>query len=326
LIEEVSKVFLEAQRAAQEKIDKINIYDFEHIVFRSSYLEGIWEPETLLRIFELFHKITARESTRSNTLMHQLTTRIRSVSNIPLEMIETSKHNSWKIQRLELYEESDYLHNFHMPIDLGDIFEKTSSGKKFILLVQPCDLMVRPEGRRKAFEGVVAEIDNQLPTDRNGMPLHDSYYELAYFDKNTGDSHYVDFRRTHTVSLWIFDLCVYQNDGLAKFKLGEICPNEVIPGWKKLYEKLFEDVGKKIGKYQQLQQAQYKSEFLKLVIPKSSNENLFKGQIDMSERSLIYDCRRTGRLCQPRAAAMLTKFANYLARAAFEVDFGRDLT
>lgn len=63
---------------------------------------------------------------------------------------------------------------------------------------------------------------------------------------------------------------------------------------------------------------------LRGMVPESSNDNLFKGRIDTTPKSINFGFTRVWRLCQPYAAALLTKYSNYQARAAFNHDFGRD--
>ncbi len=325
LQEKASAVIKEAQAEAQKKVEHIHIYDFEHIVFEASTREGVWEPDTLFRLYGLFHRVEARKRARNDNELHNIAALVRSVSNIPTSSPQLPKHSSWKIQRLELYEEDSYLNSLHMPIEAGDIFERTSGDKhkKYILLAQPCDLMVRSNGKRHEaiIEALLAEIVDDT-VEATKSKHQETHFELPYYSPD-GNSVYVSFRKRHTVKLCVLDLCVYQDDGSAKIKLGESCSDNIIPAWKYHYDELQKFAKKQIDRYFQLQRENARSDVLALAVPQSSNDNLFKGKIDPTERSISYGCRRVERLCQPQALAMLTKFANYLARAAFELDFGK---
>ncbi len=325
LQEKASAVINKAQVEAQKKVEFIHIYDFEHIVFEASLREGIWEPDTLFRLYGLFHRVEARKKARNDTELHNIAALVRNVSSIPTSLPQSPKHSSWKIQRLELYEEPSYLNSLHMPIELGDIFERTSGDKykKFIVLAQPCDLMVRSNGKRHEAisEVILAEIVD-ITDEATKSQSQETHFELPYYSSD-GKSQYVSFRKRHTVKLCVLDLCVYQDDGSSIIKLSDSCSDNIIPAWKHHYDELQKIANKQINRYTQLQRENARREILALAIPQSSNDNLFKGKIDPTERSISYECRRVGRLCQPQALAMLTKFANYLARAAFEVDFGK---
>ena len=219
-----------------------------------------------------------------------------------------------------------------MPIELGDIFQKTSGNRKFILLAQPCDLMVRSDGKRRhtVYEAVLAEIETPSNDQNKHLAFeHGDIYKLPYFDEITGDEHYVNFSKTHSVKLCILDLCVYQKDGSAKISYGQTCPETLIPSWKNHFSKINRDFEKVIKRYKELQEKGIKKDILNMILPKSSNEKstLFKAKIQLSkkEESISYDCKRIGRLCQPRSGELLTKYANYISRMAFEHDFARSV-
>lgn len=326
--EKVSAVLHAVNQQIQERVEEINIYDFEHIVFHSSNREGVWEPDTLFRIYGVYQRVAARKQAREDEELHALAGRIRSVSNISTKSNGIPPLNSWKIQRMEMYEGNEYLNSLHMPIELGDIFEQ-SSGKKYILLAQPCDLMVRSDGKRHhaVTEVTLASIVDELPKSKRSGEIvgHDAHYELQYFDETLGVSRFVSFRKAQTVRLFVLDLCVYQDDGSAKLQLESECSSNVIPAWKLHHIELSKVVKKAITRYSDLAQKGVSKDILKLVIPCSSNENLFKGTIDPKQNAISYDFKRIGRLCQPYSGAMLTKYATYIARTAFEHDFGKDI-
>lgn len=335
LKEKVAEVLGEAHTEARKRVEDINIYDFEHIVFRSSRVEGIWEPETLFRVFGMFHRARARELAMGKEELRRLATTIRSVSDVPTDPDPLPQLSSWKIRRMELYEDGAYINNAHMPLELGDIFRKGPAGKEFILLSQPCDLMVRSDGKRHhaVNEALVAEIVNLTFNENGGSMNLDAYYELPYYDRATGEARYVSFRAVQTVKLWVLDLCVYQDDGASVYKIGDTVPANTVPAWKLHHGRVREIAEKAVSRYQTVLQTLRDKAVdgstvnlvLKQIIPQSSNDNLFKGKIDLEDKSLDFHFKRIGRLFQPYAAAALTKYANYHSRAAFDHDFGREV-
>lgn len=363
-----ARIISQAQKESQKKIEQISVYDFEHIVFKASNKEGLWEPDTLFRLYGLFQRLEARQRAKGNRKLHTLSAIIRSVSAVPIEEEITGvnecgaggiKNTSagtapidtqlqpqrpWAIQRLELYENADYLNGYHLPIELGDIFEKTSGPKKkkgkYILIAQPCDLMVRTDsGKRRPVitEGVLAKIVDDLPKDKKtGLAKQqDMHYELRYFDTGSGKSHYVSFLETYQVKLYVLDLCVFREDGEAKIGIKDKAPKNIVPAWGKYHIKILENSKEVIENYLKLQKMreQYNKrrepknhasdKLLGLAIPKSSDPELFVGTIDTATKTLSYDCKRVERLCQAHAAALLTKYSNFSSRAAFDLDFGR---
>ncbi|MDQ1591090.1 MAG: hypothetical protein QOG71_1717 [Pyrinomonadaceae bacterium] len=360
LRQRVSGIIKAAQGAAHEAVDEINIYDFDHIVFKASNKEGIWEPDTLFRLFGLFQRRESRKIAKSDTDLHDLAAKIRTVSGISTdsdieglegcsteiggqdeeasdvgEIPEPAHLSSWQIQRLEFYEEGDYINSYHLPVELGDIFEKTSgekSGSKYFLLGQPCDLMVRTTlggKRRPAITDVIlAEIVDEIPRDEKGnIKQPDAYFELPYFNKFTGGSQYIDLRETHHVRLFVLDLCVFNKAGAATFSTDDACANDIVVAWKSHHRKVKSTVREAVNKYGKLNEwkrkAQLSDDYLKLTIPKSSDKELFEGTIDVEKKSLSYDCKRVERLGQLQAAAALLKYSNFNSRPAFDLDFGK---
>jgi hypothetical protein len=320
VISEIPEIITRAFDEAKKEIDKLEVYDFEDIVFRSSLVEGVWELDTLFRLYNLYQKQNAREQALNKESVRENVERIRSISSIDLGNIENRKSELWKIQRRELYEDGEYINGLYMPIELGDIFQKTEGGDIYILITQPCNLMVRKGVRpNNAHEVTVAKIVKNQP--RNP----ESFYKLLYFDRDSRDSHFVDFRKTFTVQLCILDLCVFNKDGLSRMSVSDTCPDSVIPSWKLRFEKLKRKVEKIVGTYKKKEMGCKDKQLLDILLPRSSHggNGIFKANIELQKENeaISYTCRRIGRLCLPRAGEMLTKYAQYISRSAFEHDF-----
>ena len=321
---QASEVIKEAHDDAQRRVDAIDIYAFEQIVFRSSYNEGVWEPDTLFRLFGLFHRIASREKARSTLKIGELTNQIRDVSNVDTGSLDRTT-GSWAIQRLELYEEGSYINGLHMPVEIGDIFEKINddgSKKQYMLLAQPCDLMVRRDGSRHptVVEAILAEIVNQPGNDG-------TTFELPYFGDDGGSRH-VHFRKRHTIPLMILDLCVYRNDGSLHITKTAECPESVIPTWRNHYAMVQEE-WRKVFEYRDeilgaRAQGHISKNLLTRMVARLVVAAPFKVLASTDANTLILNGSRIARLNQPHAGAALTRFAQYFAREAFEHDFARE--
>ena len=189
LAEVSAKLMRRAHKKAQMELEQINIYHFERLEIQVSNREGVWEPDTLFRLHNLFQRNAARSMATKSRKLRQLADQIRSVSAIPIgDGVNDDQVDSWIIQRKELYQDTGYLNASLLPIELGDIFELTKGKRpKYILLAQPCDLMVRPKtgNRKKTVTHVVlARITTREP-DLSQVAYH---YELPYFDSDTGKS------------------------------------------------------------------------------------------------------------------------------------------
>jgi hypothetical protein len=204
LILGVSTAIEKSHLKAKQKIEEVNIFDFDHIVFRSSHHEGVWELDTLIRLFGIFQRDIIRDTIRTDNRINELLNRIRKISSIRSNPPALFYGKSWQIQRSELYENGDHINRLHLPLELGDIFQNSPGTKKYILVAQPCDLMVRLEGdtpgkRRPSVNvATLAEIVSDKPDNPN------YYYELPLFAEKT--SWYVRFTSTHTIDLLVLDM------------------------------------------------------------------------------------------------------------------------
>jgi hypothetical protein len=308
-----------AQDNAHKRLNDIDIYDFDQIVFRSSWREGVWEPDTLFRVFGLFHHDETRKLAKKDANLYSLADSIRALSLVPTKSSTAPNYNAIALQRLELYESGEYLNAHFIPIDIGDIFQKTGeSNKQFILLAQSCDLMVRTDGKRNPFvnEALLAEVVLGPIKDRDG------HGELQFLEEHDKVQYFVSFKRTHSVKLSILDICALNDKGEAVVVLDSPCPDRVIPAWKHHYEKLIKEFQKTIKHTEDLVQKGVSPNAAAALVARSSNSTLFSPSLDIAKKTLSFNLKRVGRLKQPRAAALLSRFANFIARQAFDHDFG----
>lgn len=317
----VSTTIKDAHDRAAQRMGEIDIYDFDQIVFRSSEKEGVWEPDTLLRVFSLFHRDEVRKLAKSDAQVHELAAKIRSVSEVPTHSTSSPTFKTWKVQRIEYYEDDAYLNPHCLPIELGDIFQKENGGKRYILLGQPCDLMVRSDGTRHHLikEALLAEITAKVPKDIN------SHAELEYFDADDPKTKYfANFKSACAIKLDVLDFCVFNGEGKAIFVYDKPCPSSVIPAWKERHTAISKFVEKTVRHFEELRKAKVPETEATRMLTRCSNDNLFSGKINVVEKSISYNFRRVGRLRAPRSTALLARYANFIARQAFDHDFGPD--
>jgi hypothetical protein len=308
-----------AEENAHKRLNDIDIYDFDQIVFRSSRREGVWEPDTLFRVFGLFHQDETRKLAKKDAKLYAAADAIRALSLVPTKSHTAPNYNTIAIQRLELYETGEYLNAHFIPIDVGDIFQKTGdSDKRYILLAQSCDLMVRPDGKRNPFtnEAVLAEIVSGPIKDRDG------HGELQFLDPDGGTQHFVSFKRTHSVKLSFLDICALNENGEAVLALEAPYPDRAIPAWKLHHEKLVKEFQKIIKQAEDLTKQGIPAQNAAALVARPSNSPLLTPTLDAAKKTVSFNLKRVVRLRQPRAAALLSRFANFMARQAFDHDFG----
>jgi hypothetical protein len=321
---QVRDVLKAAQEQAHTKINEINVYDFEHMVFRTSSNEGIWEPDTLIRLFSIFQRHEVLRLARETPDIPAIANKIRQTIDIDLINKSTKTRFARTVMHLERFEANNYLVEHHVPLDLGDIFEitKNETTKLYILLAQPCDLMVRSNGKRSGInEGIFVRVDKKS----NEFKLSElKYYNLYYFTPETEEEYFVDFRRPITINLNILDLCVFDELGRTRIVLDDEPPVGLIPSWNARYGRLREYFKKSVTKLQKYLNVLDKDahDFL---LPCASQERQFKPAFILAPLSIDYGFKRIGRLRQPAAGELLSLFANYNARAAFDHELDREI-
>jgi hypothetical protein len=318
-----SEIIIEASSKATDSVDAINIYDLDHMVFRVSTDEGLWEPDMLFRLHALFHRLESRKMATQRGELEKIAGRLRLVSHIPTDTAFKIASATWNIQKKDVYESEDYLNENYLPLELGDIFIKTGkdSKKRYILLAQPCDLMVRNDGKREPeiVHVPIAEITSSRP-----------YYgvELAYYG-NPNEQWFVNLRQVHQIPVWLLDLCVFNNDGSATMSLTEEAPDAIRPSWKRRYVLLQKQVAHRLKLLDAL--SLVKGEDPKLVRAKQKlkselmvdilNMGIFKGKLvsKKGENRVVFNCSRIGRLSRDRAFGLLMGYTGFLCRPAYEV-------
>lgn len=333
LLKEKAKIIItKANDAANEEVNKITVYDLEHIVFRVAAEEGLWEPDMLFRLYNMFHRLEARQLVHADSDLLKIINRMRSVSEIPTSVNPCP--SVWELQKKELYESVDHLNKNYLPLDLGDIFKKTETKSKkfYILLAQPCDLMVRLGGERHPeLEYLplieISPLDMTKEAKDRDVCLKE---ELKCFGEKQCDCWIIKFKFTHYVKACILDLCVLNSDGISKIQLNTPPPDAIRPAWKDRYAVLVKKLNNSLKQIDVLlpktndsvDLKNFKQELSqKNIVDKFFSDSLFKGKINETNESLSFNCQRVGRLTRGRAFGLLMAYTSCLSRPAYDVDF-----
>jgi hypothetical protein len=325
-------IIAKAVARAAERVEKVSIYDLDHIVFQLSADEGLWEPDMLFRLHALFHHLESRQLAYADGTLEEIAAKMRTVSEIPTDCKQfTPPSNAWTLQHEELYEAVDYINRNYLPLDLGDIFERldTTSPKRYILLAQPCDLMVRHDGKRhpELYRLPLAEI----VMDANAKAPHYSE-EMPYFSTSSMEKWYVKLKQVHFIRGCILDLCVFNQDGVARLNINKSGPPSIRPSWKLRYKLVSDSWNRAIRKADGMLDPlatdpsavkQFKQNHAKEIEALIYGDDLFKGSIKKTDenRTLEFNCKRIGRLSRVRAMGLLMSYTATIGRSAYEREF-----
>jgi hypothetical protein len=323
-----------ANKNSEAFIEDINIQDFDHIIFKVPIKEGSWEPDMFFRIYNSHQRRESLELAYKDSCLKEITNNLRTISDIPTNQVSISfPTNIWKLQHDELYETSNYLNGNHLPLELGDIFEHTKEGgnKRYILLAQPCDLMIRKNGSRspeiERFPIIEIISDN--------MKQEKSRYEeeMPYFSDTHDVKWNIKFRKVHFVRAIIFDLCIFNNDGMARYKLNSSMPEGLRLSVQAYYRKKSKDINREIKKRKEILSKIRFEEDINENISKTIKYNILADklkddfvcyELDELENNdtLLYSLKRIGRLDSAKSADLLMKYASIIERPALDVYYG----
>jgi hypothetical protein len=315
LVTAVHNSFRELVASVAEKIGTMNIYEFDQVVCVSGYREGVWEADTLVRIFALYHNLFVRQALRKDPNIFTFTNELRSLSQVKLGDWKPTPFAGLEIKRLEWYAGSEVNEQL-LPIEIGDLFKiETDPESVFMLVAPPCDLMVRKDGGRFDTIGRLLRV-----SPHHGGGEDEFGYILEAYEG--GRDWRVNLHKVSHVRLEVLDLCALQPDGTAKLDIDAVVPNNISLAWK-VRAKLLKKAAKKlISNYNLLLSKTFTEEEANLFCGNGGLEGLITGQV--SNEGVFYNIRRVGRLRQPRAGAVLAKYANSVSRDAFDHDLTMD--
>jgi len=318
------EIFEKSVEGAKVAMEGLSVIDFDQIVLASPRREGVWEPDTLFRVFAILMRHEARERLYGNDAeMRSRIAEARRVSAVPLGAevafgAEPPGREAVNIQRHEMYESGSFLNQYCLPLELGDIFEG-ANGRWYLLLAQPCDLMVRPNGRRSYDDrcGRTATLI-ELIVGESTSDAKPRLVEVPFYDEETGRSAFVDFAKAHQIQLSVLDLCALNQEGEAAIDVDGPCASVVVEPWKRRHDDLRKLYRAALKRYETLAAKHLPNDFKNLGLPVACTTARFRAMVDGTV--IRYGLHRRGRLNQPRSGALLTAFSQYQSRAAFEHD------
>lgn len=330
--------FKEALEAALDRFSKLDPIDFEHMVLKSSEDEGVSELETLIRLYGIIHKDQVKAQILKEATLQEFSTAatgVKIVADFARKLPQTAQERLAKLRQTELYEDETLVNGFHDPLRNGDVFEigEGQGIKLWVLIAQPCDLMVRSNGERARednFKVAVLAPIRAVPLDE--MPKPGLSFRLDHFDKGGMASSYVDFAEATSANLRVLDLAVLSKSGKCEIgALKDLDPNLLLPTkpWADravILTKHFEKVTNEIENARK----KFKDDGAKMLeiatLPRLSSARKLIRHGSYDKGRFVYPIRRITRIRDPLAGSLLAAFSQYFSRDAYEHDFSKDAT
>lgn len=320
----------EACAVFENGMKSIDPATFNRMVIASSKVEGCWEFESLCRIIMVYLNKGLKQGIKKQFAeFQQNTNSIRALDGpnsseiINDEILNLIRGGEW-------FDEIDYVNQVYSPISNGDIFQ--IGNKYYILLGQPCNLSIRPEGKR----GYDLDQAFLLP-----LTTKDKAEEKLYLSEGTkGDFQYpfkkdyshILFSNRKRISLSLLDLVSYNANGLAEIDINvncdhldgrEIMQENMLLRYNKILEKIAkyknacDTIDNKIEKRQKTAILRFFCKSYEM-----GDEKVVK-KPTISGTMIKFDVKRVGRYNSYGAHVLLQQFMSYLSRPEFPGDLGR---
>jgi hypothetical protein len=321
-----------AHDKAVAKIESFGVDAFERVIHYSSREEGAWSPETLVRVFGVVHDREIRSRLRSDEILHD------SISGIdPLCSIETGgisevvEKIAESLQRAEVYDSDADLNSLHLPVDCGDVFQ-SEAGDQYLLVAQACDLAVRQDGRRRKDAREERQVVTLLKVgskakSKKESRLRDNEFELCHFADCLQNIWFGEVNQSFHVPIWILDLAVLNSEGACRISSAEVAQRLLTLPWRNRLEILRQRARDVVALVEAATTpAGANHEELLRALLRLPLSTMFSvrmrpvGRQQSEAWQLEIGLRRVLRLRERYASALLSYYANYLARPAHPHD------
>lgn len=320
----------EACAVLENGMKSIDPATFNRMVIASSKVEGCWEFESLSRIIMVYLNKGLKQGIKKQFAeFQQNTNSIRALDGpnsseiINDEILNLIRGGEW-------YDEIDYVNQVYSPISNGDIFQ--IGNKYYILLGQPCNLSIRPEGKRgyDLDQAFLLPLTTKDKTEEKLYLSEGTKGDFQYPFKN--DYFHILFSDRKRVSLSLLDLVSYNANGLAEIDINvncdhldgrEIMQENMLLRYNKILEKIAkyknacDTIDNKIEKRQKTAILRFFCKSYEM-----GDEKVVK-KPTISGTMIKFDVKRVGRYNSYGAHVLLQQFMNYMSRPEFPGDLGR---
>lgn len=304
-----------------------------------AYKEGVSEMHVIERALTAHISQQIRVLFGTNQEVLQSTQRLRNLRGIPLKDIPGFDHKHLTTFRdAEVWESEALINSGFAQLACGDVFEfdrteqktRSASPKRFVLLAQPCDITLRPNGKRDIQTAVLAPLKKKP----EGKKKDDNEKEYTLPFVLDGEKWVCDLRDATPVKLNILDLASFRPDGVVAFIKGQAKPTGLTPG----HDKIYEDRTHLWSRIVDLCEADsrperplenYRSELQLTFASPDTFKLIENGGYEASDGKadarrdgrLTWYLKRCGRIRMPFASAILDRYVGVVNRQAFDVDF-----
>jgi len=199
-----------AHENAYERFSQMDPASFDLAVMKNSKEEGCWELVTMNRILMLMIDTELNKNLIINSSFENIQNDLSKLRQICEVAESTITDNEWlmSLRNDELFIDGNIINKTYSPVENGDVFMINEI--EYILLCQPCNLMIRKEGKRNYSLNHAYLLKLEKETDVNKLKDNDVYIEYIGEPKR-----FVAFRKSFECCLTVMDLVSFNDEGKA---------------------------------------------------------------------------------------------------------------
>jgi hypothetical protein len=332
-LKENSKAILEESiKESFKELEYLSPKTFNQIIQKSAKKEGSLEVKELFRIFNVITSFNNHKKLTEDSIREGFNNSISKIHEIDIDTGYSYPDKDVKaieLRNKEIYFSGKIINKLNMPIANGDIFKLGT--KEYILLIQPCNLSLRPNGKRNYDYRKAHLVPIRKISCNTIKPLVHQVLEST--DNSSTHKYCVEFPKFSIVDLDVLDLVVFNNDGrcLIDMNKNELDNDLIQPHWKKRYEKLYKSYLKHqdaINVFEEVKGHMTDNSKLKKLEPYIKKPYCVrdfsigqKGVYDNQSKIFDFKIQRVKNYKSPYSTDLLQNFMTYLSRNAFDHDF-----
>jgi hypothetical protein len=331
LKEQTKSMCGEAVVFMNSQLDDMDPATFHKVVLDRSENEGCWEFETLMRIVYAYFGLGIKDRMTNGgyTDFQKLSSSLRQIKN------NASAHKAddkilMRIFEEETYESADYINKTYSQICNGDIFKIGQSTREFMLLCQPCNLEIRPNGKRKKENFDQFYL---VPVRTLGDGEQQKAFEVELRSTYNAPQKVVQLANYYRVSLALLDLVSFNEKGKSFIDLNQTVDNHpkkniIQKNMMIRYGIIWKKVKEYKEKYDRIQASNFEKqdkdilgkEFCRPFEMGDSMVAKHPKKVDGKPDVFDFTIERVGRYKDPFAKDLLSVFMDYLSRPGYPMD------
>ncbi|WP_152973706.1 hypothetical protein [Pseudomonas libanensis] len=310
--------------------------------FESARREGAYETDNVIRMTNASSRRSLEKSLRNPAFISKTLSKLRNAAGVELYLEGNERPGDLpKITWDERFDDKAHLAEASMPLAIGDIFRVfdingSGSDRYYILLAQPCDLSIRPDGKRSNnLDTLILTLLKPAKADPTGKypPLKPNQQSIGFLEIDKSTPWTVNFSQQIKAPCLALDACTISSVGLATLSKTTPLPESLSTASQERFKKMQIEATNIITRYSKLVNTISSDAAVKrdaddakrslaalLANADTSHSSGITAKIDIGSETLSYGLERFARVTDSTANGLFSLMAYHQVRPAFEND------